>query len=464
MKVSHSKLMRSTLTIMLALLTMGLLTPVSPTAAATSPLEFRNAMRKLWEDHITWTRLYIVSAAADLPDKDATAQRLLRNQEDIGNAIKPFYGDAAGSQLTTLLKDHILGAVDLIAAAKAGDNAKIQDASNKWYTNADDIATFLSNANPGNWPLDQMKLGMKMHLDLTLNEATNHLKGNYAADVADYDKVHEHILGLADVLASGIISQFPDRFSAPPSDAEMSLRVTMRKLWEDHITWTRLFIVSASANLPDMEATTQRLLQNQTDIGSAIKPLYGEAAGNQLTALLRDHILTAADLVLAAKAGDNAKVQDASNKWYANANDIATFLSSANPQNWPLDQMKMGMKMHLDLTLNEATNHLKGNYAVDVADYDKVHEHILGLADTLSAGIVNQFPGRFGGEPGAVGMPRTGNAQYSLWAAWFAIALVGGLGAVGGWLLLRRAASLRQSLAIHAGAAESRDVSGEIKR
>jgi hypothetical protein len=193
-------------------------TPLPPTATAVptsgpriSALDFRNAMRKLWEDHITWTRLYIVSAAADLPDKDLTAQRLLQNQVDIGNAIKPFYGDDAGNQLTALLKDHILGAADLIAAAKAGDKAKVDAASAKWYTNADDIATFLSTANPKAWPLADMKMGMKMHLDVTLQEAVDRLGGKYADDIADYDKVHEHILGLADLLSTGLISQFRDK-------------------------------------------------------------------------------------------------------------------------------------------------------------------------------------------------------------------------------------------------------------
>ncbi len=194
-------------------------TPVAP-AATTGPtagpkisaLDFRNAMRKLWEDHVTWTRLYIVSAAAGLPDQDLTAQRLLQNQVDIGNAIKPFYGDDAGNKLTALLKDHILDAADLIAAAKANDKAKVDAASAKWYANADDIATFLSTANPRAWPLADMKMGMKMHLDLTLQEAVDRLGGRYAADIADYDKVHEHILGMADLLSTGIISQFPDKF------------------------------------------------------------------------------------------------------------------------------------------------------------------------------------------------------------------------------------------------------------
>ncbi len=88
-----------------------------------SAVAFRNDMRKLWEDHITWTRLFIVSFAADLPDLGPTTDRLLRNQTDIGDAVKPYYGDAAGDQLTELLRQHILTAADLLAAAKSGDTA-----------------------------------------------------------------------------------------------------------------------------------------------------------------------------------------------------------------------------------------------------------------------------------------------------------------------------------------------------
>jgi hypothetical protein len=179
-----------------------------------SPTEFSKAMRKLWEDHITWTRLYIISAASDLPDKDATTQRLLQNQTDIGNAIAPFYGNAAGAKLTALLKDHILGAAALIDAAKSGDKAKTDAAAAKWYANGDSIAVFLSTANPTRWPLAEMRAGMKMHLDLTLAEATDRLQGHYAADVQDYDKIHAHILGLADLLSSGIIQEFPAKFES----------------------------------------------------------------------------------------------------------------------------------------------------------------------------------------------------------------------------------------------------------
>jgi hypothetical protein len=202
----------------IALAAMVLLAVTSPQAMAapqdtqkTSQADFNKAMRKLWEDHITWTRLYIVSAAANLPDKDATAQRLLQNQADIGKAISGFYGEAAGDKLTALLKDHILGAAALIDAAKSGDKAKIDAAAEVVCQRT--IATFLSGANPKNWPLADMKAGMKMHLDLTLAEATARLQGKYADDIADYDKIHTHILGLADLLSSGIEKQFPQKFT-----------------------------------------------------------------------------------------------------------------------------------------------------------------------------------------------------------------------------------------------------------
>ena len=184
---------------------------VSSTTTAKQA-KFQDAMRKLWEDHVTWTRLAIVSFAHDLPDLPATQARLLKNQEHIGNAVKPYYGKAAGNQLTALLKEHIVGAVALLTAAKAGDQALINQRSDEWYVNGNEIADFLHEANPRNWSRKAMRAAMKAHLDDTLDEAVNRLGGNYEADVRDYDRIHDHILMMADTLSRGIIKQFPRKF------------------------------------------------------------------------------------------------------------------------------------------------------------------------------------------------------------------------------------------------------------
>ncbi|MGH9222423.1 MAG: hypothetical protein ACRD2W_01155, partial [Acidimicrobiales bacterium] len=311
-----------------------------------------------------------------------------------GDAVANFYGKDAGSTLTGLLRDHILVAGDLISAAKAGDNAAVSKASDAWYANSDQIAEFLAGANSA-WPVDSLKEMMRGHLDQTLAEATAQLTGDYARSVAEYDHIVSHILDMADTLSAGIVSAFPDRFhtSEIPQPA-IAVNDSMRRLWTDHVAWTRLFIVSAVAGLPDTEATAGRLLQNQADIGDAVANFYGKDARSTLTGLLRDHILVAADLVGAAKTGDNAGVSKASDAWYVNADQIAEFLAGANAA-WPVDSLKVMMKGHLDQTLAEATAQLTGDYARSVAEYDHIVSHVLDMADTLSAGLVSAFPDRF---------------------------------------------------------------------
>lgn len=181
-----------------------------PHCGIKNTCNFRSDMRKLWEDHITWTRVYIISAVANLPDQTAAATRLLKNQVDIGNAIKPFYGNAAGVKLTALLKVHILTAVDIIAALKAGNNEEARIAIKKWYENADDIATFLHVANPKFWPLNKMKKLMRDHLDHTTMEVLARLEKRWDDDVSAYDMIHKQILVMSDFLSSGIIKQFPN--------------------------------------------------------------------------------------------------------------------------------------------------------------------------------------------------------------------------------------------------------------
>ena len=168
-------------------------------------------MRKLWEEHITYTRNYILSAVAGLDDAGAIAGRLLRNQDDIGAAIKPLYGDEAGNKLAALLRDHITIAVDVVKAAKAGATTDLAQADTKWHVNADDIAAFLGGANP-NWTKKDLTDMLYRHLELTTGEVVGRLKKDWAADIEAYDKGHAHMLMFADALTKGIVKQFPDKF------------------------------------------------------------------------------------------------------------------------------------------------------------------------------------------------------------------------------------------------------------
>ena len=130
-------------------------------------------------------------------------------------------------------------------------------------------------------------------------------------------------------------------------------------------------------------------------LGGAVTPYFGEQAGDQLTALLNDHITIAVELLQAARSGDTPAFNDAHTRWHVNGNDIADFLSAANPKYWPADLMRDAMNGHLEQTMSEASHELAGDYAASVADYDEIHTHILGMADLLSSGIIRAFPHQF---------------------------------------------------------------------
>jgi len=180
-------------------------------AMSEAQCNLRTALRKLWADHAIWTRQYIVAFASDGQDTGAAATRLLKNQEHIGNAIVPFYGEVAGARLTDLLKQHILIAVDLLTAAKAGDDAEFQRQDQRWSQNAEEIAAFLSGANP-NWPKNDVVDLLSVHLKLTKDEAVARLTGKWDDDVSAFDDIFTEIMTVSDTLADGIVKQFPDSF------------------------------------------------------------------------------------------------------------------------------------------------------------------------------------------------------------------------------------------------------------
>ena len=168
-------------------------------------------MRKLWSDHVIWTREYIVAAVNGTPDQQAAVNRLMKNQEDIGAAVAVYYGQATGTKLTALLKEHISIAGDLIRAAKAGDQPSQQRADAAWHRNAEEIADFLSKANP-HWPRQTLIEMMQTHLSTTTNEVVARLTKNWDQDVRAFDAVYDHILHMADALSEGIVAQFPQKF------------------------------------------------------------------------------------------------------------------------------------------------------------------------------------------------------------------------------------------------------------
>ena len=152
-------------------------------------VELKTAMQKAWIDHTIWTRSYIVSAMSNRPDQPYVLERLLQNQQDIGNLIKPYYGEAA----------------------KANNQADVKKLNADWHRNADDIAKFLSEANP-NWTFKELQDMLYTHLKLINEIVISCLQGDWKRDIQATDENEIHMIHLADILTEGIVKQFPEKF------------------------------------------------------------------------------------------------------------------------------------------------------------------------------------------------------------------------------------------------------------
>jgi len=176
-----------------------------------SEFDLYNAFRLLWEQHVFWTRLAIISIINGSADEDVTTKRYLRNATDIQMALEPYYGTQKAAKVGNLLKEHLTIAGELVKAAKSGDSIKAADAEKRWYANADEIATYLSSINPYYNKNEWSKM-LNEHLALTKKEAVDILTKNYAASIEDFDNIEKQALMMADEMAKGIIRQFPQRF------------------------------------------------------------------------------------------------------------------------------------------------------------------------------------------------------------------------------------------------------------
>lgn len=184
------------------------------TSKKPSRLAYHDEWRKLWEDHITWTRIVIIGILDELPGTSAYIDRLIQNYEDMEEALTPYYGEEA-EVLGELIQEHLVIAAEILTAAHDGDTAAMNDAIDRWYVNAHDISVQMNKMNPKFWPLEETEKMWVEHLDATLEEAKAHLEGRFEDEVAAYDKVHDLALEMADFMSNGVMQQFPSRFKGP---------------------------------------------------------------------------------------------------------------------------------------------------------------------------------------------------------------------------------------------------------
>ena len=168
-------------------------------------------MNLVWEQHIMWTRMLLISIAENLKDLDATQTRLLKNPKDIADVFRPYYGNNVASEIQKLLTEHLVIGKELIVALKNKNQEQANLLNTKWYQNADIMAEAFSSINPF-YPKEEIRRMLYEHLRLTTEEVNARLRGDYAADIEAYDMVQKEILKMSQFFVNGIVNQFPNLF------------------------------------------------------------------------------------------------------------------------------------------------------------------------------------------------------------------------------------------------------------
>lgn len=354
---------------------------------ALTQTELRVAIRGLFEERVAWTRIWLVDTVEGLPGAPRSAERLLRNDADLGAAIVPFYGQAAGDRLTELLDAAVGHASSAVTAARSGDAEGFAMARSAWEASADEVAVFLEGANPA-WDADVVSGLLRDCIDEAVNEASAMLEGRHVDAWAAYDRHAGTAAGVADALAAGIAGQFPAAVAPSTyTEAEEGVVIGLRVLFHARATRVRAFLTDAIEGLDALPASVEALRANNRALGDAVRPLYGEEAGDALVGLLDQAVTDAGAAVSAAVAGDMPTFEQAVDRWYDDEEALAEFFAGASPafSQAELAQLLAGC---VDAALAEATARFDRDWTADVEAHDALDAQARQVADALSEGIV----------------------------------------------------------------------------
>lgn len=366
-------------------------TPVEDTqnqnqTARVTDFELQDQLRSVWAEQATLTHVWLVEDLAGLPEAAWTFDRLLHNHEQIGNALAPFINAARGETLAALLRDRALIAGDVANAP----NVNARDAAIKrLLDNADRIAELVLSTDP-RIPLDVTSL-VRLQANAILDEIAARTDRKWADAVTAQKAFMLHTTAFADILAWSIANRYPAMIA--PSDldpASAQLERDAHTLWNEYAFWKRAVIVETSAGLPSAYMALNQLMYNHAAAGDAVKPYYGQVEGSRLTLLLATYAIATNDAIITGNGNDAAAKTAANARMHANADAIAALYGAANPG--MLATYRRLWSRDVDRTQNQIDARVAKDWSNDLASYGETVFAARTLADTITTGILAQWP------------------------------------------------------------------------
>jgi hypothetical protein len=185
---------------------------LAQTPTVTLPeMQLRMALRDAWDVHARWTRGYIVSLLAGLPDSTRARLRLVEGANDVADGMNSYYRGTTMPELANVMKRNVLLVGRAVAAVRSGDSVAIAAARNNWSAGTDSLMQFLARTNP-DWSDSKLSAPLQRYQDQTWRQIAARARNDWSADIAAYDQAYTEARAIADALSAGIVKQFPSRF------------------------------------------------------------------------------------------------------------------------------------------------------------------------------------------------------------------------------------------------------------
>jgi hypothetical protein len=435
---------------LVTLMLVGLLASTAgPAAAKDEPAnsapatQLRVALDRVLAEHafliIEVMRTGLVSGA----EYDAAAETLNQNTDDLVAAISGIYGDDAGAAVDEQWRNHIAFIVDYTRALGDDDSAAADIADGQLEQYAADFSSLLAGAI--DLPEDVVLGLISEHVD-QLKQVASFAAADFGDAYPDIRDTYDHMFMIGDGLASGIITQFPHKFTGRrfAFSPAIDLRITLDTLLGEHTQLATLAMRAALADAPDLSAARGALRENSDELQAAIGSVYGDDAGEAFAEHWRHHTSLYLQYVEATRDGDEPGRQAALDHLRAYQSNFTAFLSDANPFLHAADFESL-VREHTDLLVSQADSYADGNFAAAYATQRDAWAQIGELSAGLAEAIADQFPNVF---------PDTAMRSQPP-ASWQPVALLIGL-LLAVLIGMRLASGLRVSAADRRGSARRR--------
>ncbi len=188
----------------------------------------------------------------------------------------------------------------------------------------------------------------------------------------------------------------PQTSVAPASPAKVAdAKAAQRDLWLGHILGIRnVAVATMDKNPAARESAEKSVVANAQQIAQSIEPFYGKPASDKLFNLLAGHYGAIREDLDATVAGNAAQQETAIKALTANAGEISTFLSGANPY-LPKDAVMGLLTAHAAHHIQQFQQLKAGEYVQETETWNGMKKHIYVVADALTGALAQQFPAKF---------------------------------------------------------------------